>query len=238
MHQQLHEQLIRDAFSKAADLIKQSNTISKNFIEREIKLSIDVELDSFFKTYLEQNTPYPVYSEESHGNQLPLSGRQWIVDPLDGSLNFSRGIPFYASSIALWENGSPLLGGIYDYVHGDFFWGVIGQGAFLNGKEIKTNNDKNLSEIKATGIPSYSNIQTSLDMFASSLTEYKKLRWLGCASLSLAYVACGRIDCYQELGIKIWDIAAGVAIVLASGGKIESSYNADGSMNLQARRTN
>jgi myo-inositol-1(or 4)-monophosphatase len=71
-------------------------------------------------------------------------------------------------------------------------------------------------------------------MFEDSLNSYKKLRWLGCASLSLAYVACGKVDAYEEKGIKIWDVAAGIALVRAAGGRAEFSFNSDGSLNLVA----
>jgi myo-inositol-1(or 4)-monophosphatase len=226
-------ELVRDGFREARNILQKSNVTANEFIEREIKLSTDVELDVFFRNYLETNTKIPVYSEESLGCS-PLKGKCWIVDPLDGSLNFYRSIPFYSSSIALWEDGAPLLGFIYDYVHDEFYCGVIGHGSSLNGKAIKVSTVARGDGIKATGIPSHTKISDSLNMFEDSLNSYKKLRWLGCASLSLAYVACGKVDAYEEKGIKIWDVAAGIALVRAAGGRAEFSFNSDGSLNLVA----
>lgn len=232
------EVLIKNAFEQSAEIIKKSQVVSNGFSEREIKLSTDEELDSFFRTYLEMNSGIPVFSEESGGVNSPLTGKCWIVDPLDGSLNFFRGIPFYSSSIGLWNDGIPIAGGIYDYVHNEFYYGEVGVGAFLNGKLIERSNSLIKSGIKATGIPSFSNVNISLKMFETSLNEYKKLRWLGCASLSLAYVASGKIDCYEEIGIKIWDVAAGMAIAIAAGAKVHSSFNSDGSLNLLVKIEN
>lgn len=227
-------ELLKEVFKEARKIIEQSNKELNRFLDREIKLTTDQELDTFFITYFEKNTNLPTYSEESLGDKKFLTEKCWIIDPLDGSFNFFRGIPFYASSIALWDKGQPVLGGIYDYVHNEFYYGEIGVGAFLNGKPIELNSAALSKGIKATGIPSFANIHESLKMFESSLSEYKKLRWLGCASLSLAYVASGKMDCYEELGIKIWDVGAGIPLVLAAGGRAEFSYNPDGSINLLA----
>lgn len=229
-----HIELVRKAFQESAKIIQNSNVRASGFIEREIKLSTDLELDSFFRNYLESHTDIPVYSEESLGGNSPLKGKNWIVDPLDGSLNFYRNIPFYSSSIALWEDGRPLFGCIYDYVHDEFYCGEIGVGASLNGTPIKVSSNKARDGIKAAGIPSHTNVSDSIKMFEESLNHYKKLRWLGCASLSLAYVADGRVDAYEEKGIKLWDVAAGVALVLAAGGRATWDFNSDGSLNLVA----
>jgi len=226
-------ELVRNGFREARNIVEKSKVTDNGFIEREIKLSTDVELDFFFRGYLEKNTNLPVYSEESLGSS-PLKGKCWIVDPLDGSLNFFRNIPFYSSSIALWEDGRPLMGFIYDYIHNEFYSGEIGGRAALNGKPIKVSSTEIGNGIKATGIPSHTRVSDSLAMFDKSLDDYKKLRWLGCASLSLAYVADGRVEAYEEKGIKIWDVAAGIAIVMAAGGEAVWEFNSDGSMNLVA----
>jgi myo-inositol-1(or 4)-monophosphatase len=234
IHNHEHIELVRNAFLESAKIIQKSNVSTTGFIEREIKLSTDTELDVFFRKYLETHTDIAVYSEESLGGNSPLKGKSWIVDPLDGSLNFYRNIPFYSSSIALWEDGVPLFGCIYDYVHNEFYCGEIGVGSSLNGKPIKVSSTKATEGIKACGIPSHTKVSDSLKMFEESLNHYKKLRWLGCASLSLAYVADGRVDAYEEKGIKLWDVAAGIALVMASGGSATWNFNSDGSLNLVA----
>ncbi len=214
------EDLIRNCFLSAAKILEEVPKKIDEFQDREIKLRVDSRLDLFFRNCLEKHTPYPVYSEESKGNSLDLSKTCWIVDPLDGSLNFFRGIPFYTSSIALWIDGKPKLGYIYDYAHQEFYSADVDGVAKLNDQilQIKALNSH---QIKATGIPSHSEVESSISMFIESLKSYKKLRWLGCASLSLAYLASNRLDAYEERGIKIWDVAAGLALVLAAGGKVQ-----------------
>ena len=228
-----YAQLVRQSFLEAKAIIGKANNQEFKFIEREVKLSIDVELDTFFRNYLEKFTSIPVYSEESLGSS-PLKGKCWIVDPLDGSLNFFRKIPFYTSSIALWNEGQPVMGFVYDYVHDEFYSGQLDSGATLNDRDIKVSLTKKENGVKATGIPSHTQVNESLAMFEKSLESYKKLRWLGCASLSLAYVADGRVDAYEEKGIKLWDVAAGIALVISAGGKASWDFNSDGTLNLRA----
>ena len=228
-----YSELVREAFREARTILQKSDRANNGFIEREIKISTDIELDIFFRNYLEKKTSIHVYSEESLGSS-PLEGKCWIVDPIDGTLNYYRNIPFYSSSIALWEDGRPLMGFIYDYVHDEFYAGEVGIGSTLNGSAIKVSSTLKSSGIKATGIPSHTKIRDSLNMFNESLEHYKKLRWLGCASLSLAYVACGRVDAYEEKGIKLWDVAAGMALVTAAGGRVAFHFNPDGSLDLMA----
>ncbi len=228
------ESIIKEGFNQSSKIIKQSSVLSNGFIEREVKISTDIELDQFFRTYLEEKTSIPVFSEESLGSVDPLKDRCWIVDPIDGSLNFLRNIPFYTSSIALWENGKPLAGFVYDYSHNDYYVGLGLGRAFLNSKPISLSTFQSLNGIVATGIPSHTQVESSLKNFGKLLESYKKIRWLGCASLSMCYVACGKIEAYEELGIKLWDVAAGMAIVQSVGGKLEFHFNEDGSLNLKA----
>lgn len=228
------ESLIQQSFVESSKIIKQSGARSNGFIEREVKLSTDIELDTFFRSYLEKNTDIPVYSEETLGDTNPFQGQCWIVDPLDGSLNFLRQIPFYTTSIALWDNGNPVAGYVYDYSHGDYYAGTGEGKAFLNGKKISLSKISQANGIVASGIPSHSLTETSLENFGKLLETYKKIRWLGCASLSLCYVACGKIEAYEELGIKIWDVAAGMAIVKSAGGNLNYTLNKDGSLNVTA----
>ncbi len=228
-----YKAILKSAFTSATELLEIDRKNHYTFQDREIKIELDQKLDHLFKETLQSETDLPVYSEESLG-EYPKDKKTWVIDPLDGSLNYFRGIPFFTSSICLWEAGKPVLGAIYDYSRNDFYYGVVGVGAFLNDQPLFQNSNKKLMEIKATGIPSHSSTKDALDLFATSLKEYKKLRWFGCASLSLAYVAAGKVDAYEEQGIKIWDVAAGMALVEAAGGKIQFTFNSNGSLHLRA----
>lgn len=191
---------------------------------RDVKIRADRELETFIAKRLLEETIYPVLSEEGGylGVERCNSDCHWIVDPLDGSLNFSRGIPINCISIAFWEGMVSKLGVVYDFNRGELFSGVVGEGAWLNGKPIKVSaiNEKSKA-VLFTGFPVNTVFSTdSLLAFVEHIKAYKKIRLLGSAALSLAYVACGRGDAYMENDIMIWDVAAGIALVKAAGGTV------------------
>lgn len=149
-------------------------------------------------------------------------GFVWIVDPLDGSLNFLRGIPLSCISVGLWKNNKPLLGVVYDFNKKEIYSGIAGRVAWCNKKKIKVSrvlNKKNA--IICTGFPVSSDFSSkNIGIFIKQVQAYKKVRLFGSAALSLAYVAAGRIDAYYEKDIMIWDIAAGIAVVTGAGGAV------------------
>jgi myo-inositol-1(or 4)-monophosphatase len=194
-------------------------------LERDIKISADREIESYIVSELRKYFEYPILAEESGLSEQPLSidnsvGYKWIVDPLDGSLNFSRGIPICCVSIALWQETNPLLGIIYDFTHDELFTGIVGSGAWLNSKAITVSKVSQKSKaVICSGFPVSTNFtDLALREFVNNVQIYKKVRMIGSAALSLAYVASGRVDCYIENDIKIWDVAAGLALVSAAGG--------------------
>lgn len=201
-------------------------------LERDTKLSGDMRLNRLIVRQLQEKSPYPVLSEEeetSWRNSVQNKDCLWIVDPLDGSLNFSRNIPLSCISIALWQGMQPLLGVIYDFNREEMFTGIVAEGAWLNDVPIKVSDNiaKNES-ILCTGFPVATDFtESALLHFVKDVQAYKKVRLLGSAALSLAYVASGRADVYQENDIAIWDVAAGIAIVQAAGG---TAYFSPGEM--------
>ena len=191
-------------------------------IGKDIKISADREAEEIILNALTIKSNFPILSEEKGtAGSTKKSNWRWIVDPLDGSLNFFRGMPICCVSIALWEKEKPLLGVIYDFNRGEMFSGVAGKGAWLNSKKIsvsKTNNRKNA--ILTTGFPAQTSFSDAdLKKYIAYIKRFKKVRWLGSAALSLAYVASGRADAYFEKDIMIWDVAAGLAILAGAGGK-------------------
>jgi myo-inositol-1(or 4)-monophosphatase len=200
----------------------QNRHVYENF-PRDVKILADNELDRFIVEQLSQISEFPVLSEESGLSQASHSKKnyRWIVDPLDGSMNFSREIPICCISIAFWQDMIPLIGVIYDFNRDELFTGIVGEGAWLNDSPICVSSTENISNaILATGFPVSSDFsQKALYKFVNNITRYQKIRLLGSAALSLAYVSSGRVDIYQENDIKIWDVAAGIAIVRAAGGE-------------------
>lgn len=192
-------------------------------LEHDVKIVADREMEKIIIETISKTSEYPILSEESGEINIKKSEYLWIIDPLDGSLNFSRGIPICCVSISLWKNELPLLGVIYDFNRNDMFIGIVGKGASLNGKLIKVGSikEKNRAVI-CTGFPAATNFaEGALSSFVKKLSDYKKVRLIGSAALSLAYVACGRADVYQENDIKVWDVAAGLALVKAAGGEVK-----------------
>jgi len=189
-------------------------------LDRDLKLDGDQALDRFIAARLEGGSPFPMMSEERAGAALRAGTRHWIVDPLDGSVNFARGIPLSCISIALWRGRAPLLGVIYDVHRMERFSGIVGQGAWLDGRPIRVGAaGAPRDAVLCTGFPVGRDFSTeSLASFVRHIQRYQKVRLLGSAALSLAYVACGRADAYEEERIALWDVAAGIAIVRAAGG--------------------
>ena len=203
-------------------------TVKEN-LDRDVKVHADKKLESFILERLSSASVYPILSEETEKTvgKANSDGFRWIIDPLDGSLNFSRQIPICCISIALWQNDSPILGVIYDFNRDELFSGVVGEGAWLNRKPITTSDVGKLSEsILCTGFPVSTDFsREGVERFVTAIRTYKKVRLLGSGALSLAYVACGRADAYWENNIKIWDVAAGMAVVKAAGGKLSWEYS-------------
>jgi len=200
---------------------KQADVKINSSIDKDIKLEADVESEKLIVKHLAENSAYNILSEES--GMVKTTGNEtlcWIVDPLDGSLNFSRDFEMYGVSIGLWKDGKPVLGVIYDFNHGNMYSGIVEDGAYCNDQKITVSNilDKKNS-ILATGFPVYSDFsQENLMQFVSSIQVYKKVRLLGSAALSLIMVAKGSMEVYMENNIAIWDVAAGLAILVAAGG--------------------
>jgi myo-inositol-1(or 4)-monophosphatase len=146
----------------------------------------------------------------------------WVIDPLDGTTNFLHGVHPYAVSIGLMENDEIIAGVVHEAGGDETFTAWKNGGSWLNGKRIHVSSTPKLSgSLAATGFPY--NLFNRLDPYMDLLTFLVKnthgLRRLGCASIDLAYVACGRFDLFFEYDLKLWDIAAGMLIVREAGGR-------------------
>jgi len=186
----------------------------------DIKISADTESEGIIIDLLRKRSGLPILSEEAGMlDGSTKDGLYWAVDPLDGSLNFLREIPISCVSIGLMDKESPVLGVIYDFNKKELFTGIVGKGAWLNKRRISVSRTRERKKaILFTGVPIKADKSKDSSMrLVSQMRQYRKLRWLGSAALSLAYVAAGRGDAYFEDGIMLWDIAAGAAIASAAG---------------------
>jgi len=152
--------------------------------------------------------------------QRPL---MWVVDPLDGTTNFTHGLPFFSISIALLFEGNPLLGMVWEPNRDERFTAVAGQGCRLNDIPLKVSSTHALGQaLLATGFPyeQYERVDDYLPVLKHMMTQSRGVRRLGSAALDLAYVACGRFDGYYEYNLNPWDVAAGVLLVTEAGGRV------------------
>lgn len=226
--------LALDAAKNAAQNIlktaKDAKAVTLDLV-RDVKVEADRKLEGSIIESLNLKSGYSIISEEKGVLQgtSPERDLRWIIDPLDGSLNFSRGIPFSCISIGLWKGIEPILGVVYDFNRDEAFSGIVGVGAWLNGNPISASRvaDKTKA-VLCTGFPAGTDFsKASLSKFIEDIRNFKKVRLLGSAALSLAYVSCGRADFYHENDIKIWDVAGGLALVRAAGGAIQFAPSQD-----------
>tara|TARA_B110000459_G_scaffold97092_1_gene108158 strand:- start:296 stop:1048 length:753 start_codon:yes stop_codon:yes gene_type:complete len=188
--------------------------------ERDIKLEADVVAETLIKEIIQDESNIPILAEESGKSSENLGDIFWVIDPLDGTANYSRNIPICCVSIALIKNLIPVIGVIYDFNNNDLYIGSSEQEAMLNDKKILVSQtSKKHDGILVTGLPNatdYSD-QAMINM-VKDFQGWRKVRMIGSAAMASAYVASGKADVYKELGTYLWDVAAGAAIVNAAGG--------------------
>jgi myo-inositol-1(or 4)-monophosphatase len=146
---------------------------------------------------------------------------QWIIDPLDGTTNFLHGFPQFAVSIALRHKGRLEQGVVYDPLRQEIFSASRGAGATMNDQRLRVTNRKTLEgSLLGTGFPfkSQQHLEVYLEMFRALFPQTAGIRRAGSAALDLAYVASGRLDGFWEIGLSIWDMAAGVLLIQEAGG--------------------
>lgn len=189
---------------------------------REVKIGADKHAEEIVLTAIARESEYPIISEEAGWARAMQRGDRWVwaIDPLDGSVNYLRGYPHCGVSIALLDNGKPVLGVVDCFVTRERFSGAIGLGAWLNGAPMRVSAIENPAKgILQTGVPSRASDE-SMKTFEQRLRTWQKVRMIGSAATALAYVAAGRAEAYRESGSMIWDVAAGCALVEAAGGAV------------------
>lgn len=197
-------------------------TVDENHAH-DIKLELDKRSQTLIESLILARFPdHAIYGEEGiRGDQD--SEFQWVIDPIDGTVNFFYSIPHFAISIALRRAGEIMAGVIYDPMR-DEMWSVVKGGVpSLNGKPIQVSGRTTLGEaIVSVGVAkSMDSINSSIPLFETMVRSAKKCRMMGSAALDMAYVSCGRLDAYIEVAISLWDVAAGILLVEAAGGSVK-----------------
>lgn len=237
---QLVKAIVSDACQKLCNVYsKQSREYTySETVPREVKAIVDRLLEHEILERL-KCTGIPILSEETGeiSGQLD-SDLKFLVDPLDGTMNFVRGLGPAAISIALYKDNAPVFGVLGVYPNGDMAWGGRNIGAFLNGKPIKVSAIiERKKAVLCTGFPSrfqFDNPQFATEFFQSA-SHYAKIRMLGAASISLLRVAQGAAEVYTEQNIMPWDVGAGLALVEGAGGVVSMEENViDNALNIMA----
>ncbi len=195
----------------------------------DIKLDLDVRSQELITRILLDAFPeHALYGEEGiSGNQD--AEYQWIVDPIDGTVNYFYGIPHFCISIALRRRQELLLGVILDPMRREL-WTVEHDGSpMLNGRRIQVSPRTRISDaILTVGFSkSSTTIDAGLPLLEKMVHTARKCRMMGSAALDLAYVATGRLDAYIEQGVSLWDIAAGMLLIERAGGKVLATPRPD-----------
>jgi len=190
---------------------------------------VDVEADRRLREGCERLIPGAGFINEESENQVGSNEYRWIIDPIDGTSNFTHGIPHFCISLALQKAEETILGYVYQPVTGEMFRAEKGKGATLNGDRIDRSARSLQEAIVATGFPYAVEdwVQDYLRMVYGIMQRTHGLRRLGSAALDLAYVAAGRLDAFFEFNLKPWDVAAGALIVQEAGGQVSDFQGGD-----------
>ena len=186
--------------------------------------SADFKAEKTIRTELAKARPGFGFLMEESGSSPGSDGKhRWIVDPLDGTLNFLHGIPHFCISIGLEREGEIVAGVVYEPTRDEMFWAEKGNGAYLNDRRLRVSARRGLGDaVIGTGIPfrERGDHKTYLATLAAVMNATAGVRRPGAAALDLAYVAAGRFDGYWEFGLSPWDLAAGILLVREAGGYV------------------
>jgi myo-inositol-1(or 4)-monophosphatase len=218
----------KKAAHQAGNILKEhsANYLKVNFESAsDVKLQADLESEALIREILHQESGLPIIGEEQGGdsNLIHSDRYYWVIDPLDGTYNYLRDMPFTCVSIGLMQGLKPILGVIYDFNLNETYAASSGNGLYINEKKITPNWAAHAKQAcLATGFPAGRSYSTeALNLFVSRVQRFKKIRMIGSAALALAFVASSRCDIYLEESIRLWDIAAGLALIEAAGGHVQ-----------------
>lgn len=194
----------------AIDLVTETDTASEEIITGQLKAAAP---------------DLPIMAEETTTSHGVSNERIWVVDPLDGTTNFVHGFPHFAVSIALLDQGVPVVGVVYAPMLDELFWAIRGGGAWLGPQSLTVSSTTQLiAALIATGFP-YAVEETLpivIRQLRTVLPRVQDIRRAGAAALDLAYVACGRLDGFYEMHLQPWDTAAGWLLVEEAGGTLSN----------------
>jgi myo-inositol-1(or 4)-monophosphatase len=188
----------------------------------DLKLELDVRAQAIITELLLKRFPDHAIVGEEGNAENKSTNFEWVIDPIDGTVNYFYSIPHFCISIALREKGEIIVGVIYDPMREELWHAELGGQAYLNDKPIRVSPSTDISQsVVSVGMSkTRAELEVGLLIFQDLLVRARKCRLMGSAALDLAYVATGRFDAYIERSVNWWDIAAGVLLVNCAGGRL------------------
>ncbi len=188
----------------------------------DLVTQVDTESEAAIRRVLAHHVPTDAILGEEEGGARTAGGRRWIVDPLDGTLNYTHGFPYYCVSIALEVDGVVEVGVVLDSARGELFTAIRGEGASRDGRPLQASSRTLLAEsMLATGFAYQVDLmEENYALFGKVMPRSRALRRPGAAALDLCNVAAGTLDGFWELYLSPWDVAAGGLMVREAGGRV------------------
>jgi len=204
---------------KHFDKISRANLVVKN--KHEIVTPADLAAEKIILKKIKKNFPdHRTLSEEEGKTGAEESEYLWVVDPLDGTTNFSMGNPLFNVSIALFKNDKPILGVIYVPFLNNLYLAQKGKGASLNNKKIRVSRVNKIKDAFLTFCHGYNeeSVQRAIKMYSKLKFESRDFRQIGAAAIECAWVAQGKTEAIMIPGVNVWDVAAGALLIREAGG--------------------
>jgi myo-inositol-1(or 4)-monophosphatase len=223
------KKVLRAACLEAGGILLQNYGVKKRVKSKghnDWVTSQDIVIEQAIIKIIKKTFPYASFIGEETGESSINSDMLWIIDPIDGTNNYIHDYPFFCTSIGVMIKNRLEHGAIYDCLRDEFFYAGRKNGSYLNGKKIGVSNTRNLSDsLLCTGFitSNKSYAKKNIANFKRLVFKARSIRRDGSAALDLAYVACGRLDGFWELGLNSWDTSAGVLLVEEAGGKVVNS---------------
>jgi len=209
-------EIVRKGFNKNLKVEYKSN-------ESDLVTDIDKASEKLITDFIKKKYPFHGILAEEGGNIKNGSEYVWVIDPLDGTVNFAHGLPIFSISIGLQKDGKTIAGVVYDVEMDVLYSAEIGGGAYANNEKINVSDNSNLQHsLLVTGFP-YNireNPYSALEKFGALIKASRGMRRLGSAAIDFCYVAKGVFDGFWEVYLNPWDICAGKLIVEEAGGKV------------------
>ena len=222
---------LKEVMFKAAD---EAASIQMEYFEKDFEIGrkrdysdlvteVDKKSEARIIEIIHETFPGHNVLGEEGGDQHKTSDYVWIVDPIDGTVNYAHSVPIFCVSIGVEYKGEIILGVVYSPKTREKFWAQKGNGAYLNDKKINVSSIELLKDsLLVTGFPygSKDNYDHCIDHFVNFIKLGLPIRRLGSAAIDICYVACGRFEGFWEVNLNAWDVAAGYLILLEAGGKV------------------